>query len=140
MPIGARREELHYRQAMRRRREQRLHLQALRRRRMINVKRMGERYYVSLTKDGRVAVRWETMRQTNRLLLEGSYCYVIFDIPEHVRDVRDHFRAQLKRSGFEQVQLSVWRTRADVGRKLCEQVVALRIVQWVTVLEAHALQ
>ena len=139
MPIGARRRELHYREAMRRRREQQLNLQALRRRRMIKIKRIGEQYYVSLTNGGKVAARWENMRQTRRLLPEGNYCYAVFDIPEHVRDVRNHFRAQVKRAGFEQVQLSVWRTRADVGSQLQEQVAALQITRWVVVLVAHAL-
>ncbi len=139
MPIGTRRRELHYREAMRRRKEKREHLLALRQRRLIRIKRIGEQYYVSLTKNGGIAARWERVRQNDRSLPDDHYCYVIFDIPEHARDVRNHFRLQLKRAGFEQVQLSVWRTRSDVILDLREQIADLGIAKWVSIFVAHVL-
>ncbi len=114
----------------------RKHIAYLQKRNLIKCRRVEREYQFAITKDGKVAVSWARIRGVSTRLPTGRYCFVVFDIPEYLRNLRNHFRGCLKRSGFKQKQLSAWCTEYDVAALLKEQVHALGIEKYVIVLES----
>lgn len=66
---------------------------------------------------------------------DGRWRVVVFDIPEQKRIVRNLFRRNLKKWGFNQVQKSVWVSQRDVYQKLVDYIEDLGISDWVKVFE-----
>jgi len=73
-------------------------------------------------------------------LPEGLSYLVIFDFPESARESRDHFRRALKNADMNQLQLSAWITKKDVGEELAELVRTLKITDWVKVFLAKSIE
>ena len=70
---------------------------------------------------------------------DGKYRIVIFDIPEEKRIIRNLFRRNLKKWGFQHLQKSVWISKRNVFDKLNSYIKDLGIERWVTVIEANKL-
>ena len=45
---------------------------------------------------------------------DGKWRIVVFDIPEHHKNLRENFRGKLMELGFKKIQNSVWITPLDV--------------------------
>jgi len=97
----------------------------------------GNQMIIELTQKGKIEVLKYQILKTEDRMEDGRVCIVCFDIPEHVRSVREVFRRFLKKIGFEQVQKSVWQSQKDVCGLMFSLVKHLRIEKWVVVFNAE---
>ncbi len=108
-------------------------LQRLRRQKYIRVRQEGDRIIVALTEKGRdTGLKWR-MKTIDRKLSDGQRVYVVFDIPESVKYLRETLRRVLKESHFSMLQLSVWSTDRDVAEDVTIFVKSLQAEKWVHV-------
>jgi len=83
----------------------------LRRRKIVQIKREGDKARIILTEKGRIrklSYDIEKMTIPKPKNWDKNWRFLIFDIPEDKRNIRNEFRAGLKRLGFIQFQQSVW--------------------------------
>jgi len=88
-----------------------------------------------LTNSGKDKALWIKMQEDEEKW-DGKWRFVIWDIPEKRRKVRDLLRSKLKELGFSQFQKSVWGSKkncTNILRKFIEQV---GIEKWVMVVES----
>ncbi len=121
------------RKARQREYEEREWLRDLKRRKLIETKRMGEKLMVRLTARGWQQALRDRIKCTRKKCNAGV-CFVIFDVPESERRVRDTLRAVLSDCGFTMVQKSVWMTRKDVLEPLCALLQGANLQQWVRIM------
>jgi len=107
------------------------------------IKRLSDGGFVDQVKvDGDLILK---LTESGRFLIsdpniaewDGKWRIVIFDIPEQKRIIRNLFRRNLKKWGFEQLQKSVWISKMDVYDKVVGYIGELRIEKWVSVIEAN---
>ncbi|MBU0531609.1 hypothetical protein KJ910_03940 [Patescibacteria group bacterium] len=103
---------------------------------LIHLDEIGDAVVVKLSTRGRVEALKNRICETKKQLTKGRACLVIFDIPEHVRNVRWCLRSILKEAGFQNVQLSVWKTEKDIIHDFRELIGELKISDWVQVYVA----
>lgn len=103
--------------ALRARQDRRRAMERLRKLRLVAIERSADTYRIALTDSGAQAY-WRTRLLAAELLPEGQTCFVIFDIPESQRRLRDELRRLLVESGFAALQKSVWISRFDVAEPL----------------------
>ncbi|MDO8570161.1 MAG: hypothetical protein Q7R97_01080 [Candidatus Daviesbacteria bacterium] len=75
--------------------------------------------------------------ETNNENWDRKWRIVIFDIPEEKRVVRDLFRRNLKKWGFNNLQKSVWISKKDIFDKLKGYIAELGIEKWVIIIESE---
>lgn len=83
----------------------------LKKRRIIQVKEKNGKVRIILTEKGwlkKLNYDMERMTIPKPTRWDKSWRFLVFDIPEDKRLIRDEFRAGLKRLGFIQFQQSVW--------------------------------
>ena len=87
-------------------------LYRLKKRKIIQIKQIkGGKVRILLTEKGHVkklAYDMERMTIPKPKNWDKSWRFLVFDVPEDKRIIRDEFRAGLKRLGFIQFQQSVW--------------------------------
>ena len=74
---------------------------------------------------------------TTKKLPQGKKCFVIFDIPEVVREVRATLRGVLHGLEGEKVQQSVWSTDLDIVDDLIRLIKISTMDKWVKVITGH---
>ncbi|MBU1348976.1 hypothetical protein KJ781_02820 [Patescibacteria group bacterium] len=106
------------------------------------VRRLEKRGYLErVREDGLRSVRLTELgdlmirsRREPRLLPDGIWTVVSFDIPERNRGTRRTFRTCLRASGFTRRHDSVWISNRDWSDKLRFEVSRLGISDWVAVI------
>ncbi|MFH1766971.1 MAG: CRISPR-associated endonuclease Cas2, partial [Patescibacteria group bacterium] len=73
----------------------------------------------------------------SKMMPDGDFCLVVFDVPEDIRKVRWAFRRLLKKADFYQVQKSVWESDREVVEELRELVKQLKAEQYIRVYRAN---
>lgn len=93
---------------------------------------------VRITEKGREAARIYATVQRVRTYRswDGLWRLVIFDIPEEVHGLRDHFRRLLKSLGFQMLQASVWVYPYDVFGELEQLIPDIKKHGWIKLLVA----
>lgn len=91
---------------------------------------------LKLTEAGKLQIN---TKQDKEPAWDGKWRVVVFDIPEKQRVVRNHFRANLKKSGFKKYQRSVWISQRDTYDSLSNLISELKMSQWVTIFETKKL-
>jgi len=112
-------------------------LHELKKRKYLEIKKKGDFVFFELTRKGCLEALKQKILNTNNELPGNQVCLVSFDIPENVKKVRNVFRNFLKKSGFEQVHLSVWQNRLDIIDVISEYVRCLGIEKWVQIYKAE---
>jgi DNA-binding transcriptional regulator PaaX len=102
-------------------------------RNLIKVEKRANKARIALTDEGMNLGIKSLLEMERRLLPKGEKCLVTFDIPEHVRDVRQSLRRLLKSSRFVQVQRSVWSSKRDVIEILRIYLRKAGLNEWVDV-------
>lgn len=116
-------------------RAKRLALQRLARAELIQMNKTSEGLRIALTAKG----AFESIRQEiiHAPVIEGNYdCVVIFDVPERHRKVRDELRSFLSKSGFVQIQKSVFVSPYDAFVPLVRLFEAKDVQRWIRVYKA----
>ena len=83
----------------------------LKRQGLIEIKRKGKQFYISLTDEGKKKAgrfQIDALRIKRPKKWDGKWRLVIFDISEMKKFLRELFRGKLKEMGFYQLQKSVW--------------------------------
>ncbi|KKW44749.1 MAG: Repressor in ring oxydation complex/ phenylacetic acid degradation pathway related protein (PaaX) [Parcubacteria group bacterium GW2011_GWA2_56_7] len=114
-------------------------LKYLERKRLIRIEKGARTAMITLTNKGETAALKHRVKQEDRLLPQGMYTVVVFDVPEHVREVRDRFRSLLKSSGFQKMQRSVWCSEKDLVKTIGLVITTLKLHKWVTVFEGRGI-
>ncbi|MBI2552034.1 CRISPR-associated endonuclease Cas2 [Candidatus Uhrbacteria bacterium] len=119
------REQLH--------KEQREQLQYLKRRKLIEIAKIGKRLNVRLTDKGWTAALRDKIKTTKTRCKSGR-CFLLFDIPEKERAVRNVLRQFLKECGFIHLQHSVWMTDRDVIEPLRTLLQRRKLERWIRII------
>lgn len=115
-----------------RERELRVWVRAAKRARLVQARKIGDRYRIALTDAGRI--RLAKLRVLRSRTLPGDEAVIVaFDFPVQQKAARDSFRNFLKTARFERVQQSVWRSRRDAVKPIREFVRYCGITSWVRV-------
>lgn len=101
---------------------------------LLEIERCGSEALYRLTKDGLVQVLKDRIILEQNEILDGTVCYVVFDVPEDVKRTRNGFRDFLKNSGFTQLQQSIWSTTKDVAETMSGLIDVLGLAKWIRVL------
>ena len=112
---------------------------SLKRRKLIQISRTAEGLLLKLTGACSETFLRQVIENESNTYEFGSFCYVFFDIPEDVREVRDDFRRLLKCSKFTMIQRSVWRTNRRVGEYLKQLIKGKGVERWITIMEGSIL-
>lgn len=83
----------------------------LKKEKLIEIKRKGRQFYISLTKEGKKKAgrfQIDALKIKRPKKWDGKYRLVIFDISQLKKILRELFRGKLKELGFYQLQKSVW--------------------------------
>src|SRR3989344_2085919 len=83
----------------------------LRKQNMISIKEVGKEHIISLTEKGeKVFLRfnYENMKIKPKIIWDGNFRMIIFDIPEIKRNARDSLREKMKELGLVKFNDSVW--------------------------------
>lgn len=119
--------------------EQREWLRDLERRKLVKTKRIGEKLMVRLTAQGWQKVLRDKVKYADGKCKNGI-CFVVFDVPESERHVRDTLRAILSDCGFAMVQKSVWMTCKDVVEPLCALLQGINLQKWVRIVVGNEIR
>jgi DNA-binding transcriptional regulator PaaX len=114
-------------------------LKSLETQKFIEIRRRGNRMYVQLTEKGCLHALRERIRSSHKSLPKGHWCYVSFDIPQHVQRFRSLLRDVLKDARFRMRHQSLWISDRDVGDDMARFVKALRAEDWIHVSVGKAL-
>lgn len=105
-------------------------------RKLIKTKKLAEKYEITLLKNGIIEYLRLKLCKTE-LLPEGSFCMVIFDIPESQRSLRKKLRELLSRIGFIPLQRSVWISPFDAQEILNELFRVQGKRRWIRIFTVH---
>lgn len=103
---------------------------------LIKTKKEGDKIYQYLTKKGAISLLKSKIILEEKALPEGEICFVIFDIPEDIKHVRDTFRKLLKDIGFRMTQRSVWEGDLDIVDDLRSLVDIMNAQKYIRVYHA----
>ncbi|MDO8444133.1 MAG: hypothetical protein Q7S80_01345 [bacterium] len=78
----------------------------------VEISEINGRESIRFTNKARLAI---VDRLSERVVIDGKYYLVSFDIPERLRTKRDNFRRVIKRLGFRQIQKSLWVSNKNLG-------------------------
>ncbi|MFH0928702.1 MAG: CRISPR-associated endonuclease Cas2 [bacterium] len=110
---------------------------ALKRRKLLEIHHDAGSIQLVLSKEGRSLALQYKIFTCQDIMPANLWCYVLFDIPEEARSVRQLFRNFLKKAGFSKVQLSVWKTNKAIADHLSELVNLSELKKWVTILRSQ---
>jgi len=110
-------------------------IKRLEQQKMVKLKSKANKAVHVLTEEGKVVVLRELMKQRKRVLPKGVFVYVMFDIPENVKYVRNMIRSIIKENDFELEQLSVWKTNRDIAYPFQEIINIAGLEKWVKIVE-----
>jgi len=110
-------------------------LKRLEERRMIKTRRLAGKLEIALTAYGTHQLYRLQLLQAD-VLPAGTFCMVIFDIPERHRSLRKNLRNVLKVAGFTYLQRSVWISNKDVSSVIVKLFDTVKARGWVRVLDA----
>lgn len=86
---------------------------------------------------------YKLIKPTNEIFIDdsqkewdGIWRVVIFDIPEQKRVLRNLFRRNLKKWGFQPLQKSVWVSKQAVFEKLNNYIKELGLTEYIKVFES----
>ena len=88
-----------------------------------------------LTDSGKDKALWLNMKNSDEKW-DGKWRFVIWDIPEKRRIVRDLLRYKLKQLGFQRFQKSVWGCKKNCTKELRNFIKKTGIKDWVMVIES----
>jgi len=103
---------------------------------LIETEKQGNQIILRLTSHGETEGLKSHIVSCNDAYPEGSSCLVTFDIPEHIKKVRDMFRYFIKQAGFRQIHRSVWESDKRVALMLTKLIRSLKAEKWIKVYEA----
>ncbi|MBU0531059.1 MAG: hypothetical protein ABIG32_03720 [Candidatus Uhrbacteria bacterium] len=109
-------------------------IKRLQKREMIEVRQEGDKIQVRLLSDGEILMLRKRIANTTKQLPHGVKCFVTFDVPEPVREVRAMIRGILNSLEGEKVQLSVWSTEFDIVDDLTRLIKLSKMEKWVKVI------
>lgn len=89
-----------------------------------------------LTDLGKDKALWVKMKETEEKW-DGKWRFIIWDIPEKRKSVRNLLRSKLKQLGFQQFQKSVWGSKKNCTKILREFIKQIGIEDWVMVIESE---
>lgn len=90
---------------------------------------------IRLTDKGKDKALWTKMRLIDEKW-DGKWRFVIWDIPEKRRVIREQLRFKLKQLGFIRFQKSVWATKKNCTEILRKFIGDVGIGEWVMVIES----
>lgn len=102
---------------------------------LIELERAGHATMLRLTSGGVLSCLKEQMRAAQPLPA-GQCCIVSYDIPEHLRAVRQEMRAFLRSCGFKIQHWSVWICEKEVVEPMKESLAYLGAGRWAHCYEA----
>ncbi|MBI4135275.1 CRISPR-associated endonuclease Cas2 [Candidatus Uhrbacteria bacterium] len=117
--------------------EQRQYLHYLKRQELIEMKKIGERLEVRLTEKGWAEALRNNIKSTTKRCKNGVCYFVIFDVPEKERRVRNTLRDFLKECGFKKIQHSVWMTDREVLKSLQALLQRRKLEQWIRIVSGN---
>ncbi|MBU1126542.1 CRISPR-associated endonuclease Cas2 [Patescibacteria group bacterium] len=109
----------------------------LKKRGRIRIIKNGEKQFFELTQKGYQEALKSRIITKSKMMPDGDFCLVVFDVPEDIRKVRWAFRRLLKKADFYQVQKSVWESDREVVEELRELVKQLKAEQYIRVYRAN---
>ncbi len=89
-------------------------LKSLKDREYIRLRKQGDAILFKLTEKGIVEALKRSVINGTELLDGNQFCYVSFDVPHRLDDVRNAVRGLLRRAGFTMVHYSLWFSSRDV--------------------------
>ncbi len=113
------------------------YMERLKKRKLVEYRMCDNRMEYVLSGTGRAAALREAVIGCDNILDDGVHCYVSYDIPESLKDRRQQLRRFLKRSGFELVHQSLWRTEKNVAKYMNELVAGRELSRYVSVFIAQ---
>lgn len=114
--------------------KQKAELIRLKKRRMIVVQDKGNKLVAALTAKGKSQILRNLIIDTHDKLPKGVNCYVAYDIPEAAKNSRSELRRLLKKSGFQLMQKSLWRSENDVADLMQLFVEDAGVSEWVSIV------
>ncbi|MBU0645900.1 CRISPR-associated endonuclease Cas2 [Patescibacteria group bacterium] len=112
--------------------------QSLKQKRLIKIEKQAKKISISLTRKGKLQSLRHQILTENKQLSEDDVCVIVFDIPEHVRTIRDQLRHFLKKAGCTQLQRSVWTTTIDIIRPLKALLKSMKAEKWIHVFQGQS--
>lgn len=112
-------------------------LKRLQNQKLIELNKRGEKFFISLTKDGVLDALQNRIIAKEELLPGNKVCLVSFDFPIKLDRNRNSFRDLLRRADFSMRHQSVWITRNDVVREMAMLVKILKAEDWIHVYLAE---
>ncbi len=103
----------------------------------VEINRRGSKLMLKITEKGRRAILIDALRRADKCV--NGYTFVVFDIPESKRRIRQQFRLLLKQGGFVKLQQSVWFNQKDVYKLLVGFIKEVEIESWVRVFYGNKL-
>ena len=110
-------------------------IRQLENKKLIKIEKKGEGIIKALTKEGKMELRRLRIINNESRLPDNESCLVVFDIPEHLRKVRDKLRAFLKQANFKKIQRSVWISHFNVVDDMTKLVKEMKVDEWVSVFK-----
>lgn len=114
-------------------------LKRLKDRKILETRQLANKVVYSLTKDGKILMLRKMLAQIEEDLPGNQQCFVIYDIPTNVKEARALVRSLISKSGFKNVQLSVWATKKNVGPLIAEIIKLSGLNKWVKVINGNEL-
>jgi len=89
---------------------------------------------VKLTKKGQMDALL-TMSLSSKRIKErdGKWWIIMFDIPEHARDIRNKLRKLLKQYGFKPIQASVYITPYQINDRALEYLNKSKLIRYIRI-------
>ncbi|NQV11863.1 CRISPR-associated endonuclease Cas2 [Candidatus Uhrbacteria bacterium] len=103
---------------------------------LLKIERTANNVCIIFTEDGISELLKREISNCRDRYPDGMYTLVVFDIPEHVREIRGKWRRLLKSSGFIMLQQSVWVSNKRVSSELRSLIEHAKLEKWVSVFEA----
>ena len=126
-------QELGRRNLLKEKREQ---IKYLKRQKLIETEKIGKRAVVRLTEKGWAGALRDRIKAT-RGRCKNGFCFVVFDVPEKERVVRDMLRSFLKECGFKRLQHSVWMTDRDIIEPLRQLLQRRKLERWIRIVQGQ---
>src|SRR3989338_153905 len=113
--------------------EERARLRYLKQQKLIEMRKICKRLCYRLTEKGWTQALRDKIKTSKAQCSDGK-CFVIFDIPEKERAMRNMLRQFLKESGFIRLQHSVWVTDRDVVEPLRQLLQRKKLERWIRIV------
>ena len=109
-------------------------IKRLKQNKLIKTRKEGDRIIINLTKNGQIELLKMNILKIHNELPVTQKCYILFDVPEHIRDVRNKFRLVLNNLGFTKEQQSVWYSTKNVVFEIQSLIQLSGLQKWTKVV------